>query len=50
VAGCFEHGDEPTGSITYTEVPDQLRNCQLLKKDSAAWSWLVVVNTSVKLR
>ena len=37
VAGCCEHGDEPSGSIKCDES-DQLRNCQLFKNDTAAWS------------
>ena len=38
VAGTCECGKEPSGSITFGEFFDQIRNGQLLKKDSAAWS------------
>ena len=41
VAGCFGHGYEPQGSIRRGECLDQLRNCQLVRKDCAAWSQLV---------
>jgi hypothetical protein len=30
-----EHGDEPSGSIKFWEVPEWLHNWQLLKKVSA---------------
>jgi hypothetical protein len=32
VAGCCEHGNEPSGFL------DCLRDCQLLKSDSVLWS------------
>jgi hypothetical protein len=35
VAGCCEHGNEPSGSIKGGEFVDQLSDCQLVKKDSA---------------
>jgi hypothetical protein len=37
VAGCCEHGNEPSGSIKGGELLDQLSDCQLLK-DYAPWS------------
>jgi hypothetical protein len=37
VAGSCEHGNEPSGSAKCGEFPDYLRNCQLVKKESAAW-------------
>jgi hypothetical protein len=33
-----EHGNETSGSINGREFLDQLRDLQLLKKDSASWS------------
>ena len=33
-----ECDNEPSGSIKGGEVPDELRNCQLLRKDSAPCS------------
>jgi len=36
--GSCEHGNEPSGSIKGGGFIDYLSNCQLLKKDSAAWS------------
>ena len=41
VAGCCECGNEPSGSIKCGEFLDQLRTSQLLKKNSAPWSYLV---------
>jgi hypothetical protein len=38
VAGSCEYGNEPSGSIKGGDGIDQLSDCQLLKKDSAAWS------------
>jgi hypothetical protein len=38
VAGCCEHGNEPSGSIKGREFLDKLSDCQLLKKDSAPFS------------
>ena len=40
VAGCCECGNEPSGSIKRGEFLEQLRKCQLLRKDSAPWSCL----------
>jgi hypothetical protein len=34
VAGCCEHGNEPSSFIKGGEFLDQLSDCQLLKKDS----------------
>jgi len=39
--GCCEHGDEPSVSIKCGEFLDWLSDCQLLKKDSGSWSWLI---------
>jgi hypothetical protein len=41
VAGSCKHGNEPFGSINDWEFLDWLSDYQLLKKDSAPWSWLV---------
>jgi hypothetical protein len=38
VAGCCEHGNEPSGSIRDEEFLDWLSKCQLLKKDTVPWS------------
>ena len=38
VAGSCECGNESSGSIKCGKFYDYLRNRQLLKKDSAAWS------------
>ena len=38
VADTCECGDEPSGSMKCGEFLDYMRTCQLLKKDSAAWS------------
>jgi len=35
VAGCHEHGNEPSASIKGRKFHDQLSDCQLLKKDSS---------------
>jgi hypothetical protein len=35
VEGSYEHGDEPSGSLIYREVPEWLHNWQLLRKGSA---------------
>jgi hypothetical protein len=34
VAGCYECGNEPSGSIKCGEFLEQLRNCLFLRKDS----------------
>jgi hypothetical protein len=36
MSGCYEHG-----SIKGGEILDKLSDCQLHKKDSAPWSYLV---------
>jgi hypothetical protein len=33
--GSSKHGNKLSGSIKFGEFPDQLSDCQLLKKDSA---------------
>jgi hypothetical protein len=38
VAGCCEHGNEPSGSIKGGEFLDWLSDSQLLKKDTAPWN------------
>jgi hypothetical protein len=43
VAGSFEHGNKPSGSIKYGEFLDQLSDYQLLKTDSAPWSYLIII-------
>jgi len=43
VAGCCEHGNELLGSIKGGEFHEKWRRCWLLKKDSAAWSWLFLI-------
>jgi hypothetical protein len=40
VAGCCEHGNEPSCSITGGEFLDQMSDHQLLK-DSSPWSYLL---------
>ena len=37
VAGGYECGNEPSGSVKCGEFLDQLQTSQLLKKDSAPW-------------
>jgi hypothetical protein len=41
VEGCFEHSTEPSCSKEAGEFPNQLSNCQFLKKDYIAYSGLV---------
>jgi hypothetical protein len=41
VVACFECASEPPGSIKCEEFLDYQRKYQLLKKDSAPWSWLI---------
>ena len=43
VAGRGEHGDKSSYSRKFGECRDQLRNYQLLKKDSVPWSQRVTV-------
>jgi hypothetical protein len=40
VAGCYEHGNEPSCSIKGREF-SYLSDYWLLKNESAPWSWLV---------
>jgi hypothetical protein len=40
VAGCCEHGNEPSGFIKCGEFLDQMRDRQLLEKDSVPWYYL----------
>jgi hypothetical protein len=42
VVGSCEHCDELSGSISWGELPDQLRNSQLFKEDSDLWTVLVI--------
>jgi hypothetical protein len=42
VAGCCEHSNEPMDSIKGGEFVDQLSDYQLLKKDSAPFSYFVM--------
>jgi hypothetical protein len=37
VEGSCEHGDEPSGSLEFCEVPEWLQNWQLLRKGSAPY-------------
>jgi hypothetical protein len=41
VEGSCEFNNELTGSITFWKILGSLSDWQLLKKDSAPWSWLV---------
>jgi hypothetical protein len=45
VEGSFEHGNEPSGSITRWKILELLRNWRLLRKGSAPWSYLVTCPT-----
>jgi hypothetical protein len=38
VAGSYEHGNKASGSIKGEEFLNWLSDCQLLRKDCAAWS------------
>ena len=38
MVGCCEQGNEPSGSIKRVEFVDCLRNCQVVKKNSAEWN------------
>jgi hypothetical protein len=37
VEGFCEHGNEPSGSIKFSEVLEELRDWRLLKKGSVPW-------------
>ena len=50
MAGSCGCGDEPLGSIKCEVFLDWLKTCRLLRKDSAAWSWIVSNSTSFCLR
>jgi hypothetical protein len=41
VADCCEHGNEPSSSIKGRKFLGYQSDCQLLKKDSGQWNWLV---------
>jgi len=42
MAGCCEKGDEPSDSLQCGRVLDELRNCQIVKKDVLhGVGWLV---------
>jgi hypothetical protein len=41
VAGCCEHGNEPSISIKGGEILDSLSDSQILKKTSVAFRYLV---------
>jgi len=43
VVGSCGHDNEPLGCIEGEEFLDKLSDCQLLKNDSAPWSWSVLV-------
>jgi hypothetical protein len=43
VARTYEHSNKFSGSIIGRELLVQLSNCQLLKKDSAPWSYKLYV-------
>jgi len=43
VAGLCEHGNEFSASIKGGEFLDQLSDCMLLRKDSAAWRYLISI-------
>jgi hypothetical protein len=38
VAGCCEYDNELSGYIKRREFLEEVRACQLLRKDSAPWS------------
>jgi hypothetical protein len=48
VADFYEHGNEVSGSIKRREFPDQLNNCQFLKKDFIPWNQLYTVINEVQ--
>jgi len=41
VADCCEHDNEILGFIKYGKLLESLKNYQLVKNDSAPWSWPV---------
>jgi hypothetical protein len=42
MAASCKRSNENSGSIQLMEFHDYLRNCQLLKEDSALWSYLFI--------
>jgi hypothetical protein len=48
VAGTCKCGNEPSGSIKCEEFLDYLRSSELLEKDSAPWSDLVIQSVTKK--
>jgi hypothetical protein len=38
VEGSCEYGNEPTGSIKFWDIPEQLSDWRLFKKGSAPWN------------
>ena len=42
VVGSCKRGNEPSDTIKCGAFVDQLGSCQLLRKDYAPWSWLVM--------
>jgi hypothetical protein len=49
VEGSCEHGDEPSGSIKCSEILEWLRKWWLLKKGSAPWIQLPVIQVQMFL-
>jgi hypothetical protein len=47
VAVTCGRGNEPSDSIKCEEFLDWLRNCYLLKKESAPWSVTISIDTTV---
>jgi hypothetical protein len=41
VEGSYKHGNVPSGSTKFWEIPKWLSDWRLLKKGSVPWSWLV---------
>jgi len=50
VEGACDCGNEPSVSIKFGEFLDWLGNCQILKEDCAAWSYLVLAECGCKYR
>ena len=47
MAGTCERGNDTSDSIKCGEFLDLLRNCLLLKKESAPWSVIIFIDTMV---
>jgi hypothetical protein len=47
VAGCWECGNERSGSIKWGEFLDSLTTGQILNKDPAAWSMYVALQRQI---